>query len=91
MSNNDRAARLWWVNVVAFFFLVVQAATGLINWLLLPRGGYRGGENALVTFRHFLLGIHQWTAVLFIVTILIHWALHWSYIKSNLRRYGVLK
>lgn len=91
MGNNDRASKRWGVNVVTFVFLVILAVTGLINWLLLPRGGYHGGENALVAVRHFLLEVHQWTALLFIISIVVHWVLHWNYIKANLRRHGLFK
>lgn len=91
MSNNDRAAKLWWVNVMAFVLLVVLVITGLINWLVLPPGGYRGGENALAAARHFMRGVHQWTSLLFIIVMAVHWALHWKYIRSNLQRHGFFK
>jgi hypothetical protein len=88
MANN-KAATMWGVNVLAFIFLVVLTLTGLINWLVLPRG--YAGSGGLVSLRHFLRDVHEWTALLFLISIAIHWALHWTYIKSNLKRHGILK
>ncbi|RJQ81459.1 MAG: DUF4405 domain-containing protein [Desulfobacteraceae bacterium] len=84
------AAKLWVVNVIAFVFFFILTLTGLANWLLLPRG-FRSGENVWAAVRHFLLEVHQWTALLFIISMAVHWVLHWSYIKSNLQRHGFLK
>jgi predicted MFS family arabinose efflux permease len=89
MSPN-RSVRLWIVNVISFIFLVIVSLTGMVNWLLLPRG-YKGGENVLVSIRHFLREVHQWSALLLLVMIVIHMTLHWTYIKSNLQRHGLLK
>jgi len=83
----QRAAKLWVVNVLSFILLCVLTVTGSVNWLLLPRG-YRGGENVL---RHFLRDLHQWSALLFLILMIVHLVLHWSYIKSNLKRHGLLK
>jgi hypothetical protein len=88
MGNNNRSSALWRVNIVAFSFLVLLAITGLIDWLL-PRGGYRPGLNGLCTIRHFLLEVHLWVALLFVISIVVHGVLHWSYIRTNLRRHGL--
>ncbi|MFZ1985372.1 MAG: DUF4405 domain-containing protein [Desulfatitalea sp.] len=83
---NDRAAKIWMVNMLSFILLAILAFTGLVNWLLLPKG-YAAAGGALVALRHFLQGLHEWTALFFIGSMLIHWALHWGYIQSNLKRY----
>jgi hypothetical protein len=88
--SSDRSVKLWAVNVLTFIFLCILSVTGLINWLLLPRG-YSGGEGAWLSLRHFLRDFHQWSALIFLILVVIHMALHWGYIKSNLRRHGVLK
>lgn len=87
--SKHRSTKLWAVNVIAFVLLIVLTLTGLSNWLLLPRG-FRGGD-AWFTLRHFILDVHRWTAVLFIISMVVHWALHWSYIRTNLQRHGLLK
>lgn len=88
MSMN-KAAQLWFVNVFSFMLFSILTLTGLINWLFVPRGGGEGGFA--VHFRHFLREVHEWTALLFIIITLIHLALHWTYIKSNLQKYGIIK
>jgi len=89
MSNN-KAATLWFVNVFSFVLFSILTITGLINWLILP-GGYRGEGGVLISLRHFLRGIHEWAALLFIVVVVIHFMLHWPYIKSNLKKHGIFK
>jgi hypothetical protein len=89
MSMN-KAAKLWIINVFSFVLFSILTLTGLINWLFVPRGG--GGQGGfLVLLRHFLREVHEWTALLFIVMTLIHLILHWTYIKSNLQKYGIIK
>ena len=83
--RSKKASKLWATNVVSFILLLVLAATGLINWLLLPRG-YQAKGSFLVSLRHFLTDIHEIAAVLFIIVIAIHVLLHWSYVRSNLRK-----
>ena len=76
---------LWYVSILSFGFISILTITGLTNWLLLPRGyGAEGGGLFLI--RHFFRAVHQWTALLLIVTVLVHLVLHWSYIKSKLKR-----
>ena len=77
-----KAAKVWVVNILSFVFFAVLAITGLANWLLLPRG-YRGG-GFWSSLRHFFVEVHELAALFFIVIILIHLALHWTYIKSKL-------
>ena len=88
MSMN-KAEKLWFVNIISFGLLSILTLTGLINWLIIPRGG--GAEGGFTILRHFLRQVHEWTALLFIIIILIHLALHWTHIKSNLQKYGMLK
>jgi hypothetical protein len=89
MSMN-KAEKLWFVNIFSFVLFSILTFTGLINWLFIPRGG--GSEGGfIVLLRHFLQQVHEWTALMFIIIILIHLALHWTYIKSNLQQYGMLK
>ena len=78
---------LWIVNIVSFILFLILTVTGLVNWLLIPRGhGAEGG--VLISFRHFFREIHEWTALLFIIAVVIHLMLHWSYIKLNLKKHG---
>lgn len=79
-------SKLWIVNVISFFLFSLLCATGLINWLLLPRG-YGSGAGFLVSFRHSLITLHEWTGLLFMIIIGIHIAFHWGYVRKNLERH----
>jgi len=87
---NRRAFKLWTVNVLSFIVFCLLSLTGLINWLLLPRG-FEARGSFLVSMRHFLVEVHQWAALLFIVIIALHILWHWAYIKRNLSAHGILK
>lgn len=88
--TTTKGLRLWIVNVVSFILFSLLTATGLINWLVLPKGyGVRG--SFLVSLRHFLVEVHAWTALVFVVVIIVHIAFHWSYIRANLKKHGIIK
>jgi hypothetical protein len=87
---NRRAFKLWTVNVLSFIVFCLLSLTGLINWLLLPKG-FEARGSLLVSMRHFLVEVHQWAALLFIVIIALHILWHWPYIRSNLSAHGILK
>jgi hypothetical protein len=88
--SNGRSSKLWIVNVISFILFIILFSTGLLNWLVLPRG-YEDRGSFLVSLRHFFITLHEWAALIFMVLIAVHIALHWSYIKSNLKKYGILK
>jgi hypothetical protein len=88
--SNGRSSKLWIVNVTSFILFIILCSTGLLNWLVLPRG-YQARGSVLVSVRHFLITIHEWTALIFMITIAIHIILHWPYIKSNLKKHGIIK
>ena len=87
---NGRSLTLWIVNVISFVLFIILCSTGLINWLVLPRG-YEGRGNFLVSLRHFFIALHEWAGLIFMVMIAIHIVLHWPYIKSNLKKYRIMK
>jgi len=88
--SNGRSSKLLIVNVISFILFIILFSTGLLNWLVLPRG-YEDRGSFLVSLRHFFITLHEWAALIFMVLIAVHIALHWSYIKSNLKKYGILK
>lgn len=85
-----KTTHLWLINMVSFVLFVVLSLTGLINWLVLPKG-YEAKGNFLITLRHFLVEIHEWAALGFMITIVIHIFLHWGYVKTNLKKSDILK
>ena len=83
--TSRKTSHLWLVNVVSFILFAVLITTGLVNWLVLPKG-YAARGSFLITLRHFFVEVHEWAALGFIITIVIHIFLHWSYIKTNLKK-----
>ena len=90
MADN-KAAKLWAINVASFVLFILLSVTGFVNWFCLPRGYEAGRGSFLVSLRHLLVEVHEWIAVMFLVVVAIHLFLHWGYIKTNLRKYGILK
>ena len=88
--SNGRSSKLWIVNVISFLLFIVLCSTGLLNWLVLPRG-YEARGSFLVTLRHFFIAFHEWAALVFMIVVAVHIVLHWPYIKSNLKKYGIMK
>ena len=88
--SNGRSSKLWIVNVISFILFIILFSTGLLNWLVLPRG-YEARGSFSVSLRHFFIALHEWAALVFMVVIAVHIVLHWTYIKSNLKKYGILK
>lgn len=88
--SNGKSSKLWIVNVISFILFIILCGTGLINWLVLPRG-YEARGGFLVSLRHFLTDFHGWIALIFMVVIAVHIILHWSYIKNNLKKRDTIK
>ena len=63
-----KISTLWTVNVLSFVLFILLSVTGLINWLILPKG-YELRGSFLRSLRHFLIEIHQWTGLIFIIII----------------------
>ena len=85
-----KSLKLWMVNVMSFILFFILCSTGMLNWLVLPRG-YEARGSFLVSLRHFLIAFHEWTALIFMILIAVHIVLHWTYIKTNLLKYGIMK
>jgi Domain of unknown function (DUF4405) len=85
--TKSKGLRLWLLNLVLFICFILLSLTGLITWVILPRG-YRfrdGGE--LYALRHTLIELHEWIALAFLVLIVVHLVWHWSYITANAKRW----
>lgn len=70
--------------------MLVEAISGFVLWLVLPSGGYRGGRGAayprtFILSRRDWLAVHDWFAVVLVLGILIHVALHWRWIVCMVR------
>lgn len=87
---NNKAATLWWINIMMALLVFILAVTGLLNWWVIPKG-YAIRGSFLISVRHIFLQVHQWAALLFIFILALHLYLHWSYVITNLKKYGFLK
>jgi hypothetical protein len=87
---NSKAAKLWIVNVLSAVLFFLIAVTGLINWWILPRGAEARGSG-WISLRHGLAEVHGWLGLAFLACIALHVALHWPYVATNLKKYGLMK
>ena len=85
-----KISTLWIVNVLSFALFTLLSVTGLINWLMLPKG-YELRGSFLRSLRHFLIEVHQWAGLIFIIIVAVHVILHWGYIKARLVKSGIMK
>ncbi|MGB5984307.1 MAG: DUF4405 domain-containing protein [Desulfobacterales bacterium] len=85
--GSNKAKAMWIVNLISFVLFGVLSLSGLINWLILPRGP-DAREGVLISLRHLIRDVHTWTALIFILIILVHLGLHFKYIKAHLKSSG---
>ena len=78
-----KMSKLWAINTMSFVLFILLSITGLINWLVLPKG-YELRGSFLISIRHFLIEVHQLAGLIFIIIVAMHVILHWGYIKAQL-------
>ena len=88
MSRQTRGN--WLVDAAVVIGGVVAAVSG-VYFLYLPVGGFQGGRNpmynvAILFTRHTWDDLHTWSGIAMIVTVVVHFALHWSWVKSMSKR-----
>jgi len=83
------------IDAVALFAFLVSLFSGIILWLVLPRGGgFRGGQGIFI--ERFFLGltrdswtdIHNYSSLIFTGIVVYHLVLHWKWIKNIPRMLG---
>ena len=79
------------IDVAIGITFLVEGVSGLVLWLVLPHGGYRGGRNPLygqtfILARDRWLTLHDWGAVVMVLGILVHLVLHRRWIGFMFRR-----
>jgi preprotein translocase subunit SecY len=85
-----RSRNKWLLAAVVFLSGLVAALSG-IYFLFVPSGGYQGGRNPMygVTIlfsRHTWEDLHTWGGVLMIAVAVIHFAIHWRWVKVMSKR-----
>jgi drug/metabolite transporter (DMT)-like permease len=83
ISTQNR--RNWLIDAAVFLGGILAALSG-IYFLFLPSGGFQGGRNPMygVTIlfsRHAWEDVHTWGGVLMMAAILVHFAVHWKWVK----------
>lgn len=89
-SISSQTRKNWLIDAAVFLGGLLSILTGLY-FLYLPSGGYQGGRNPMygVTFlfsRQTWSNTHTWGGVLMILAVVIHFAIHWGWVKLMSRR-----
>jgi len=80
----------WLIDTAVFIGGLVAAISG-IYFLFLPSGGYQGGRNpfygiTILFSRHTWDDLHTWFGVLMIAAVVVHFAIHWNWVKGTAKR-----
>ncbi len=80
----------WLIDAAVAIGAVVAALTG-IYFLFLPAGGYQGGRNpaygiTILFSRQTWDDLHTWFGALMIAAVVIHFAIHWHWVKGMAKR-----
>ena len=88
----SKVRMLYAVVAASFVTFLVEAVSGFVLWLALPNGsgGGRGwggglGGESFIFDRHTWLAIHDWFAVILVVLVAVHVAMHWKWIVRTTR------
>lgn len=73
-------------DLATFVALLCVALTGLLLKFVLPPGSSRGGLSLLGLGRHDWGEIHFWSTVALGVVLLLHIAMHWSWVCGTTKR-----
>ena len=82
--------RKWLLDAIIFLSGLVAALSG-IYFLFVPSGGYQGGRNpmyglTILFSRHTWDDLHTWSGVLMIAVAVLHFAIHWRWVKVMSKR-----
>ncbi len=79
------------IDFLAFLLMLSMIGTGvIIRYVLPPGSGGRGGGYGLTLWgmdRHDWGGVHFWLAVFLLGLLVLHVALHWSWVCNFVRRH----
>lgn len=87
----SRQTRSNWLIDAAVFSSAVLAAVSGCYFLFVPSGGYQGGRNpaygvTLLFARSTWNDLHTWGGIAMIAAVLIHLAIHWTWVTGTTRR-----
>jgi len=89
MKLNKARVNLF-VDLAIGFAALVEAVSGFVLWLVLPHVGYQGGRGTAINQSFILsrsdwLALHDWFALIIVLGVLLHVALHWKWIVCMVR------
>ncbi len=90
LSISPQTRTNWIIDVALFLGAVGAMLTG-VYFLFLPSGGYQGGRNpffgvTILFSRQTWSDLHTWAGVLVIVAAVVHFSIHWQWVKTMSRR-----
>jgi len=69
------------INFLAFIFFFINAVSGLAMLIFMPSGVRQGRlQEFLGIQKAFWLETHNWSGIILIILIIIHFILHWEWI-----------
>ncbi len=69
------------VDLLMTLCFIIVSASGLILFLFLPGGIRRGGYQEFIgIIKQNWVVIHDWSGIILIILVLIHFLLHWNWI-----------
>jgi len=85
-----RGRNKWLLFAVVFLSGLVAALSG-IYFLFVPSGGYQGGRSpwygmTILFSRHTWEDLHTWGGIVMIVVAVVHFAIHWRWVKVMSKR-----
>jgi cytochrome b subunit of formate dehydrogenase len=80
----------WLIDAAVLLGGIVAALSG-VYFLFIPSGGYQGGRNpmygiTILFSRHTWDDIHTWGGIVMIAAAVVHFAIHWQWVKRMSRR-----
>lgn len=87
----SRQTRMNWLIDAAVAIGGILAGLSGVYFLYVPSGGYQGGRNPMygiqILFeRHTWSDLHTWGGVLMLAAVVVHFSIHWQWVKSMSRR-----
>jgi len=71
------------VDFLAFFSFLITGITGLVLFFFLPGGVPQGRyQEFLGILKSSWSFVHDWSGIIFMVLVIIHFVLHWSWIVA---------
>jgi hypothetical protein len=96
VKTSSQARLNFGLDSLLFAVFSTTSLSGLVIWLVLFRGGYRGGRNPLHNAALFgltrpdWLDLHRWAGLFMLLIVGIHLVLHWRWIICALRSYALV-